>query len=184
MITYNPASLFYFTTCLRLDDSETELYHSILETLTRENNTEQEILSSIKNIILSDATFQIYSFPFVLNQLSKLDRDYPTVKQTISEYFNLFSSSFDKENETIASLINEVIEFSLIENVRSKLIKLSGLAHFFHSDSSYNENSLPYIDIVEFGTEAITLDLLNYFCENKEIANYLSDYFYFGKLNS
>lgn len=177
MKIYNPAALLYFSACLRLDDTETVLYHSILETLSREKNTEEEILFSLKNIVQCDTPFLIYSFPFALKQLSKINKHDRDVANLLGNYMALFSGFFQPGFQEIANdLFNEIRGVTKGNNLSGNLIALAESTYSAHLNSETFENNLPYIDIVEFGAEAVVLALMAYFCHNQEVANKISDY--------
>jgi hypothetical protein len=177
MNIFNPASLFYFSVCLRLDDRDAEAYHSILETLTRENANEEELLSAIKNILNCDAPFQVYSLPYVLDKTNNLDKYHPNVRQVLNDFSKTFIYIFNEHNQhAVSELFNEIVDSPRLNKIPLKLTQLAD-AIFSGKDGSFVDDlELPYIDTVEFAQESITLTLINHFCEDQETLNYIIDY--------
>jgi len=176
MDIYNPVSFFYYSSCIRLDDDKTELYHSILESLTRIKSTNNEILYAIKNIILADTPFQIYCFSYAIEQIGKLKRNNYYQEEIIPKYIKIFPPLFnDKIQNTIQELLNNIAGISKIDNLHLKLLKL--IEHVYSDDIlTYESNSkTPYIDIVEYSAQSIVLSILNYYCNEKQIVNSLND---------
>jgi len=175
MNTYNPVSFFYFSSCLRLDDEESCLFHSILDTLTSESYSEKEIIYAIKNILICDTPFQIYSLPFVINRLSELNTNNVATNQIVSDYTSLFSSMFDDDKQLLTELFNEIAGIAKSDNTGNKLATLLRSVITDIRNSNYDVQNIPYIDIVEFGKHATILVLLNHFSFNQEIANFFKD---------
>ncbi len=176
MNVYNPASLFYFSVCLRLENDETVLCHSITETLTRRSSNQAELLQAIRSLTVSDTPFLIYSFNHVLDAIALMDRYHPSINETLKTYTGLFVPLFAANDQTIILKIFQGIIDGSADKDQLKLIM--GLAKHISpaADISQSSLSLPYIDISEFAVESIILDLANYFCQKKEVANQFAEY--------
>jgi len=175
MRSLNPVSIFYFTTCLRLNDSEAKLYYCILESLTRSGNSEKEILSSIRNITLCDVPFQIYSFPFVLDSLARLDKLNPSVNAILKQYFELFVPLF-RDQKVASEIFYHITEGSNAGRHAEKIIALCEFSSIESANPGVAGNNFTYIDIVQFACEAIMLSLMDFFCETQAHTNFFANF--------